>query len=172
MKGRYKGADYVKNVTAAYRQAIDRFIGENPGYHRSSSGESAFTFIPDPDKTFNRGYTRHFIRGRNEKGASLDTQKSIGQHIGTITGLGRDFIRLAAGHDLQNGDGLCFFTTERQLAGSRVERVEKEKIYPGSMKGLRIGTVLYRNHDIRLARTLNGDLGPPVHHGNDGLPAG
>jgi putative protease len=61
---------------------------------------------------------------------------------------------MVAQHDLQNGDGLCFFTRERELGGFRIDRVDKEKIYPGSMKGLRIGTVLYRNYDIGLARIL------------------
>ncbi|MEN6422693.1 MAG: peptidase U32 family protein, partial [Smithella sp.] len=37
IEGRYKGIEYVKNVTAAYRQVIDRFISEHLGYRRSSS---------------------------------------------------------------------------------------------------------------------------------------
>ena len=57
-------------------------------------------------------------------------------------------------HDLQNGDGLCFFTKQNDLAGFRVDRVDKEKIYPNSMKGLEIGTPLYRNHDMALTRIL------------------
>jgi len=153
IEGRYKGIDYVKNITAAYRQAIDRFIGMHPDYCRSSSGISEFTFSPDPVKTFNRGYTQYFISGKREKVASIDTQKSIGQPIGTITGMGKDFFRLDA-HDLHNGDGLCFFTKENNLTGFRVNRIESEKIYPNSMKGLRTGTLLYRNHDTVLSRTL------------------
>ena len=57
-------------------------------------------------------------------------------------------------HDLQNGDGLCFFTKQNDLAGFRVDRVEEGKIYPNKMKGLRIGTPLYRNHDVALTRIL------------------
>src|SRR5512145_2073548 len=77
IEGRYKGIDYVKNVVAAYRKRIDRFIEGHPGYRRSSSGESTITFSPDPDRTFNRGYTQYFIHGRQEKAASIHTQKSI-----------------------------------------------------------------------------------------------
>ncbi|MEN6622884.1 MAG: peptidase U32 family protein, partial [Smithella sp.] len=107
IEGRYKGIEYVKNITAACRQAIDRFMSGNSGYRKSSSGLSLLTFSPDPVRTFNRGYTQYFFSGRNEKSASLNTQKSIGQSLGKIIELGKDFFRLA-GHELQNGDGLCF----------------------------------------------------------------
>jgi len=156
IEGRYKGIDYVKNVTAAFRQAIDGFIGSHAGYRRSSSGVSELTFIPDPSRTFNRGYTEYFISGisgRREKIASIDTQKSIGQYVGEITGKGKDFFRMGR-HDLQNGDGFCFFTRQNTLAGFRIERVDKEKVYPNNMTGLAIGTPLYRNHDIAFARIL------------------
>jgi putative protease len=158
IEGRYKGIEYVKNVTAAYRQAIDRFISGHSGYHKCSSGLSALTFSPDPERTFNRGYTQYFIAGLGEKVASIDTQKAIGQYLGEITCVGKDFFCIAR-HDLQNGDGLCFFTKKNDLAGFRVERVEKEKIYPNSMKGLSTGTRLYRNHDMALSRILKKSSG-------------
>jgi 23S rRNA 5-hydroxycytidine C2501 synthase len=153
IEGRYKGIDYVKNVTAAFRQAIDRYIGEHPDYCRSSSGTSDYTFSPDPEKTFNRGYTQYFIHGRKEKVASLDTQKAMGQHLGKITTMGKDFFQMDR-NDLQNGDGLCYFTREERLAGFRVNEVCKDRIYPNSMKGLEVGTTLYRNLDMTLNRTL------------------
>jgi putative protease len=153
IEGRYKGIEYVKNVTAAYRQAIDRFINGHSDYRKSSSGVSALTFSPDLDRTFNRGYTQYFIAGLGEKVAAIDTQKSIGQYLGEITGAGKDFFRIAR-HDLQNGDGLCFFTNKNDLAGFRVDRVDKDKIYPNSMNGLETGIRLYRNHDIAFTRIL------------------
>jgi collagenase-like PrtC family protease len=158
IEGRYKGIEYVKNVTAAYRQAIDRFISGHPDYRKSSSGVSALTFSPDPDRTFNRGYTRYFISGTTEKVASIDTQKSIGQYMGEITGVEKDFFRIAR-NDLQNGDGLCFFTKKNDLAGFRVDRMDKGKIYPNNMDGLEIGTTLYRNHDMALTRILKKSSG-------------
>lgn len=158
IEGRYKGIEYVKNVTAACRQAIDRFIGGHAGYRRSSSGVCEFTFSPDPARTFNRGYTRYFISGSKEKVASIDTQKSIGQYLGEITSVGKDYFRMACG-DLQNGDGLCFFTKKNDLAGFRVDRMDKGKIYPNSMNGLVVGTSLYRNHDMAFTRILKQSSG-------------
>ena len=158
IEGRYKGIEYVKNVTAAYRQAIDRFISGNSDYRKSSSGASALTFSPDPDRTFNRGYTQYFIAGLGEKVASIDTQKAIGEYLGEITYVGKDFFSIAR-HDLQNGDGLCFFTKNNDLAGFRVDRVEKEKSYPNSMNGLETCTRLYRNHDMALTRILKKSSG-------------
>jgi collagenase-like PrtC family protease len=158
IEGRYKGIEYVKNVTAAYRQAIDRFISEHSGYQKCSSGGSALTFTPDPDRTFNRGYTQYFIAGLGEKVASIDTQKAIGQYLGEINEGGKDFFRIAR-NDLQNGDGLCFFTKKNDLAGFRVDRVDKEKIYPNSMNGLSAGTRLYRNHDMAFTKMLKKSSG-------------
>lgn len=158
IEGRYKGIEYVKNVTAAYRKAIDRFISGHPDYRKSSSGVSTLTFSPHPDRTFNRGYTQYFISGQGEKVASIDTPKAIGQYLGEITGVGKDFFQIAR-HDLQNGDGLCFFNRQNYLAGFRVNKVDKDKIYPNSMKGLSTGTRLYRNHDMALTKILKKSSG-------------
>ena len=158
IEGRYKGIEYVKNVTAAYRQAIDRFISGHAGYQRCSSGVSTLTFSPNPDRTFNRGYTQYFISGPGEKVASIDTQKAIGEYLGEITDVGKDFFRIAR-NDLQNGDGLCFFTKKNDLAGFRVDRVDQGNMYPNSMNALETGTRLYRNHDIAFARILKKSSG-------------
>ena len=158
IEGRYKGIEYVKNVTAAYRLAIDRFISGHSNYRKSSSGVSALTFSPNPDRTFNRGYTQYFISGPKEKVASIDTQKAIGESLGEITAVGKDFFRMAR-HDLQNGDGLCFFTGKNDLAGFRVDQIDKDKIYPNSMNGLETGIRLYRNHDMAFTRILKQSIG-------------
>jgi len=154
IEGRYKEIDYVKNVTAAYSRTLDDFIRSHPNYRRLSSGRSEPKFIPDPMKAFNRGFTRYFISGGSEKIASMDTPKSIGQTVGTVTGLGKGFFKTDC-TDLKNGDGLCFFTKEKELSGFRIERVENSKVFPNTMKDLAKGVLLYRNHDIALIRLLN-----------------
>jgi len=154
IEGRYKEIDYVKNVTAAYSRMLDDFIRNHPDYGRSSSGRSEPAFLPDPSKTFNRGYTGYFISGKREKVASMDTPKSIGQPVGRVTSLGKGFFRTDC-KDLENGDGLCFFTKQNELSGFRVERIENSRVFPNTMKDLAVGLPLYRNHDIALIRTLN-----------------
>ena len=153
IEGRLKEIDYVKNVVAAYRTALDRIIADQPTFCRSSSGRSEITFLPDLERTFNRGYTDYFIDGRKEKVASLDTQKSIGQPIGRVIETGPDFFR-TDGMNLENGDGLCFFTRDKKLTGLRVNQVRAGRIFPNSMKGLKVGSRLFRNHDQAFSREL------------------
>jgi 23S rRNA 5-hydroxycytidine C2501 synthase len=154
IEGRYKEIDYVKNVTAAYSRTLDTFIRNHPNFRRSSSGRSECTFSPDPAKTYNRGFSRYFISGRKEKIASMDTPKSIGQPVGTVTSLGKGFFR-ADCTDLKNGDGLCFFTKEKKLSGFRIERIENSKIFPNTMKDLANGVSLYRNRDHEFTHRLH-----------------
>ena len=45
IEGRYKEIEYVKNITAAYRLALDRLIAADPRYCKSSSG-TLFLRIP------------------------------------------------------------------------------------------------------------------------------
>lgn len=154
IEGRYKDAGYVKNITAAYRREIDRFLAENPGYRRAGSGNTTLEFEPDIEKTFNRGYTRYFISGRNDEIGAIDTPKSIGKIIGTVTTVERDFFRMN-GDLVTNGDGLCFFTSSGALSGFRVNRVIDGRIYPNTMKELTKGLQLYRNHDHEFYKALD-----------------
>jgi 23S rRNA 5-hydroxycytidine C2501 synthase len=155
IEGRYKPAEYVKNITAAYRNAIDRLIAERNNLGRPSSGVSSFTFTPDPGKTFNRGYCRYFLFGKHDKIGSLNTQKSIGSFIGKVTSIGKDHFQTDC-RDLVNGDGLCFFKKKGGLSGFRVEKVVTNNIFPNKMKDLEIGTELFRNHDAVFNRLLSG----------------
>jgi collagenase-like PrtC family protease len=158
IEGRYKEIDYVKNVTAAYRRALDAFIHGHPGYRRSSSGTNEISFLPDPSKTFNRGFTEYFLSGGRQKIASMDTQKSIGQAVGKVTGLGKGFFETDC-MDLKNGDGLCFFTKKGRLSGFRIERVENSRIFFSASNHPDEGTILYRNYDIALRRVLQKNSG-------------
>ncbi len=154
IEGRYKEIDYVKNVTAAYSLALDALVRSNQGYRRASSGRAELSFAPDPAKTFNRGFTTYFVSGREENMASLDTPKSVGEPVGTVTQTGKGFFRTDCA-DLGHGDGVCFFTKEGVLAGFRVDRTEGAKVFPNTMKDLAVGVRLYRNHNAALSRLLN-----------------
>ena len=153
IEGRYKEIDYVKNVVAAYRIAIDAYIEQHPEYSRASSGTTVLGFSPDLSRTFNRGYTPYFISGRKAKIASPDTQKAMGQPIGRVTAMGRDYFKINA-DNLRNGDGLCFLTRDKNLAGFRIEKIKEDRIYPNAMKGLFVGAELHRNLDHAFSHML------------------
>jgi putative protease len=154
IEGRYKNAGYVKNVTAAYRREIDRFLAHNPRYRRASSGKTIPGFDPDLEKTFNRGYTRYFIFGRNEKIGAMDTPKSLGKPVGTVTAVGRGFFRME-GERVSPGDGLCYYGPSGVLCGFRVNRARDGRIYPNTMGQLAPGDRLFRNHDHEFCKILN-----------------
>ena len=67
IEGRLKDADYVKNVVAAYSQRLDQVIRRRKNdYRRASWGTVDYHFQPDLNKTFNRGYTHYFLKGRTQ----------------------------------------------------------------------------------------------------------
>ena len=85
IEGRLKDEAYVKNVVGAYSNALNRIVDASEGtLRRSSSGTSRLTFTPDPEKSFNRGFTGYFGYGNNPQGqmASTLTPKWIGQPVG------------------------------------------------------------------------------------------
>ena len=177
IEGRYKDIDYVKNVTAAYRLALDRYLANNQNYRRQSSGLCTFSFRPEPEKTFNRGNTPYYLHDVREKPASMNTPKAIGEFIGEIEVMGQDsFILRNRNHDLQNGDGLCFFTSRETLAGCRINQVKEGRVYPNSMKDLAVGSSIYRNFDSAFSRLLlqsshcrNIDISMAFRQDNQGI---
>ena len=110
IEGRLKDLSYVKNITAYYRQLLDSMMD---GHERASSGATTVFFTPDPERTFNRGYTDYFLRGRQPM-ASFATQKSIGKPVGVVSTVGRFTLTVDSKETFVNGDGLCFFD-ERNL---------------------------------------------------------
>lgn len=154
IEGRLKEASYVKNVTAFYRTKLDAVIEEREGFRRSSSGRTTFFFTPDPEKTFHRGTTDYFIRGRQHEIVSLSTPKSVGKLLGTVQSVGNGFFALDTAHELHNGDGICFFGDNDELTGININRVDGPRIFPNSMEGIEPGLVLYRNYDHEFVQLL------------------
>ncbi|MGN0232935.1 MAG: DUF3656 domain-containing protein [Bacteroidaceae bacterium] len=157
IEGRLKGVSYVKNVTAAYRQAIDRVLcRRSSDYVRSSLGSSQMTFSPDPQRSFSRGFTDYFLHGRQGSVASMDTPKSRGMEVGRVREVTRDSIVVSGSASFANGDGLCFVDAEGQLCGFRVNRVQDNRLFPSTMPPLRRGDVLWRNYDQVWERKMAG----------------
>lgn len=155
IEGRLKDMGYVKNVTAYYRQLLDNII-ENTNHRPASSGRCQLFFTPDPEKTFNRGFTDYFLRQRQPM-ATRSTQKSVGKRLGPVAKLDRSSITLDTHETLTPGDGLCFLNDNGQLEGFLVNHVEGRRFQPNRMPaGLKIGTMLWRNNDQAFEKLLQG----------------
>ena len=166
IEGRLKGVPYVKNVTAAYRQAIDRVLARRADdYRRASLGRSEFAFTPDTKRSFSRGFTDYFLHGRQGSVASMDTPKSRGMEMGRVKEVSRDSIVVAGTTPFANGDGLCFMDAGGKLCGFRVNRVQGNRLFPSSMPQVRRGDVLWRNYDQAWERLMAA----PTAHRTIGL---
>lgn len=156
IEGRLKDVTYVKNVTAAYRQILDRIIKRNPDkYCRASLGKCNYTFTPDLHKTFNRGFTTYFADGRQPDISSPDTPKAMGEFVGLVKELRGNSFNVSGVASFANGDGLCFINKDRLLEGFRVNRVEGNRLFPLKMPmGLQPGMKLYRNNNQMFERLL------------------
>ena len=152
IEGRLKDIGYVKNVTAAYRQAIDAILERRPEFVRSSYGTSTYNFTPDLSRSFSRGSTAYFLDGRTNDLASPDTPKSRGREVGHVKEVRRDCIIVSSTEVFSNGDGLCFFDEEGHLQGFRVNRAEGNHLYFNSSpltphSSPRKGDRLWRSYD-------------------------
>ena len=146
IEGRLKDKSYVMNIVSFYRQKLDLILQEM-NLKKGSSGKSVIDFTPDPYKTFNRGYSRYFIRGRHKSLSTWDTPKSLGEKIGRVISAAKDHFSIDSDKNLRAGDGICFFDKNQQLCGTSINKADGSKIYPEKMSGIEKGVVIYRNHD-------------------------
>lgn len=169
IEGRLKGIDYVRNITAYYRQLIDAEIAKRPGFRKASSGTVTAAFTPDPANSFNRGYTEYFINGRNKAVTNPASPKAEGKVLGTVVSvngkkfsisLHEDFRETddnmpSAGEVITNGDGLCWYDSSGKLIGTRVNLVKGDTVVLNDSTGLQPGMQVMRNHDKAFAELLN-----------------
>ena len=168
IEGRLKDADYVKNVTAYYRQKLDEIISRRPDLEQASNGHCTYTFDINPEKSFNRGFTDYFINGRQKGIGSPFTPKSMGEYIGEVIWCNplRMEIRVETCHgaSLHNGDGLCFLNQDNELVGLRADVVNigRDGVYTvstnrpnGAFRGARI----YRNLDLEWQKQVEASTG-------------
>ncbi|MFN3544950.1 MAG: peptidase U32 family protein [Thiobacillus sp.] len=166
IEGRYKDMGYVKNITAHYRRLLDEIIERRPEFARASSGRTTFAFTPDPNQNFNREFTDYFVAGRRADIGTFDTPKNPGLPVGTVSKIGDKWVELETDSPetvLNNGDGLCYYTLQKELAGLAINRAEKLgegrwRVFPkdpmASFKDLRRGTQVNRNRDMSWIRAL------------------
>ena len=155
VEGRLKDVGYVRNISAHYREQIDRVISRRPEFQRASFGKSRYTFKPQVEKSFNRGFTEFFLQGRLPDIWSKRTPKAIGAPVGNVKRMGRRSFIVESSVEFANGDGLCFFDNEGKLQGFRVNRVEGRELFPLKMpEGLLPGMELFRNEDRAFEKTM------------------
>ena len=151
IEGRLKDMSYVKNVTAAYSEALNRIVHSQPDkYERASNGVVELKFRPDVSKSFNRGFTSYFLYGRNDRIFSFDTPKAMGEEVGKVKEIRHNSFTVAGLKPFVNGDGLCFVYQKGKLFGFRLNKVENGQLYPLEMpRNLMPKMTLYRNYDKR-----------------------
>ena len=144
IEGRLKDENYVANVTNYYSS----LIGKHPGIVRSGSGHILSAFEADPERSFSRGSSDYFIRGRHRGLVNMDTPKSMGKKIGIVKETKGNTIILDAIGELANGDGLCYLE-QGGLKGIKVNEAVGNRIVCNETVKLRPGTELFRNYDHR-----------------------
>ena len=164
IEGRLKDADYVTNITAYYREKLDRCAqrrktaalkDERPIYNRS--------FVPNPEKTFHRGGIDYFLHGRTPHMANWDTPKSTGEYIGTVLDARRNTlcVKLNEGVRLHNGDGLTIGAEGCNVNGVEGNIIKINKaisIQPSANRDI----PLYRNLDTEFVKNLHSERRIPV----------
>lgn len=160
IEGRLKNSSYVQNITLWYRRKLDKIIEASQGkYTRASLGRIEDCFEPNPDKTFNRTYTDYFISGERSKWSNMNTQKSLGEKIGTIKEVLYNnnkgcCIRLSSTTSLSNGDGLCILSPKGEIMGTRIEKVENGSILTKRIPQVKKGLPVWRNYDIKFEKSI------------------
>lgn len=143
IEGRLKETDYVKNITSHYSNLLDKYVSiHNEEYQRSSYGKVSRTFIPKPDKSFNRGFTDYFLSNRRPDSiASLNTPKSMGEEIKDL-------------RELHNGDGISFFDRDNQYKGVNVNKVENGRLITGKKVCIPAESTIHRTFDIEWQKLM------------------
>lgn len=143
IEGRLKDAAYVKNITAYYRRLLDEVIAAEPDkYRRPSFGRVSHTFVPNPYKSFNRGFTSFFLKERRPASiASLLTPKSMGEPLDSLK-------------DVRNGDGLSFFTRKGEYTGFMVNGMKNGMPVPNRPMQIPRDVTFFRTTDVEWQKTM------------------
>ena len=142
IEGRLKDKGYVKNITAYYRELLDKYS------KKISSGKVFLSFTPNPEKSFNRGFTDYFLEKRGEC-FNFDSPKSRGEYLGKVLDIKKDCFRIQTSKKINPQDGLTFGTE-----GFLVNKVENGYIYPNKNINISKGTEVYRNQDFEFEKEL------------------
>ena len=148
IEGRLKDKNYVKNVTAYYRQKLDEIS------KKTSSGKIFFDFTPDVKKSFNRGFTTYFLNKR-EKCFNFNSPKMRGEKIGRILKSSTGWFELEKGsQNLNAQDGICYFEND-ELKGCLVNKIQNGKVFINKKISVPEGSIIFRNFDAEFDKVLS-----------------
>ena len=139
IEGRLKDITYVKNVVAYYRERMGK---------GSSSGKSFYSFIPNPEKSFNRGFTSYFLKGRTDC-FNQESPKSKGEYLGEVINIGKNWIKVKTDKSIHQQDGIYF-----NGDGFKVNKAFENIIYPNKKFKFKVGDKLWRNYDSTFEKEL------------------
>lgn len=142
IEGRLKDSNYVKNITAYYRHELDKYS------QKSSSGRSIYPFKPNPEKSFNRGFTDYFLEKRKDC-FSLNSPKSRGEYIGVISEVKNGCIKICTDKTIHPQDGLT-----DGIDGFLVNKIENNYVYPNRPVKFKAGDKIYRNVDVEFEKQV------------------
>lgn len=152
IEGRLKDETYIKNIVSFYRQEIDDVLKEL-NLTKSSIGESIIEFEPNPNKTFNRGYSTYFLNKRSKDISAINYSKSLGEFIGSVNNINQNSFTVE-NNFLNVSDGICFFDENQELIGTKINTIENSNIFPNSMIKIKKGTKIYRNYNHKFETIL------------------
>lgn len=84
IEGRLKEADYVANVTNYYSSRLNEIVARREDVSRVGNGYTSAGFEADPERSFNRGYTDYFVKGRKSEMVNMDSPKSMGKKVAAV----------------------------------------------------------------------------------------
>ena len=171
IEGRLKNLSYVKNVVAHYNNVINRVIerkrAQGEIVARASFGKARYEFEPDVQKSFNRGFTEFFIDGSRGEWNSSGSAKSMGEYIGEVTEVvyskggaantnGRYVeFKYRSDKSIANGDGLCFISDNKMVAGERVSSCNGNLVKLNTKEcHFKVGSKIYRNFSATFEKEL------------------
>lgn len=154
IEGRLKAPEYVAAVCQVYRKAIDAALAGQP---REASDEDRYQL----EMTFSRGLYSGWMHGVNHQElVHARFGKKRGAFLGTVAGVGPDFVAFDPRAPLKPGDGIVFDTgedTDREQGG-RVYEIRENRHYfrHGHLdtSRLKVGDRIWKTDDPELDKRL------------------
>lgn len=144
IEGRLKDSSYVKNIVAYYRNILGK---------GTSSGRCVYNFTPNPEKTFNRGFTDYFLNGRGQC-FSIDSPKSKGEYLGKVVEVKQDYFVIKTDKEIHPQDGL-YFNNDGCMVNKVLAVSGEIAIYPNKKINITLGMEVYRNFDVEFEKELS-----------------